>query len=524
MRRWPARAVCLLVLFHLPTAVCPADEPAREPVGRGARLFVTKVYPSHGKLTPDEFTQLSDTGFTVVVSRWQEKLPEYCRKAAAAGLDAMAWMRGMGGAQGPTDQTINRLGKPTRYAVPHSPAGWQEITNKLLERARISLDLPNFRGVILDFEIYGGNKTDGYCESYDDATFAAFLQSIGKPVPDPLTPADKRKQYLEVTRNLGNYIEYQRRLIAEQARILRGKVDAVNPYFQIGTYGWGVMYETVLSQVATRKAPALDINAMTYGRAVYTRPGPGYDPDRPDRLGLKWSLIINQQMARRARSRDYPVVLLGGHYPQAPGPQDGTQYKFTVRQSFNSAAYADGYWIWTDWHTPQPWEDKQQWIDAMMDYWRQANAALDVGDSTWANRQSQQIADPDATAPGRIATTSGREVIVWDPVAGRRIEVAATTFEAVDWNRQPLLDGAPLRINGHCAELTDADSGKVLKRFEAGHGLRSIATGDVDRVAGQEVVTLNAGWVKIWDPESEALLLRFHVGNDQTRLHVKPAP
>jgi hypothetical protein len=37
---------------------------------------------------------------------------------------------------------------------------------------------------------------------------------------------------------------------------------------------------------------------------------------------------------------------------------------------------------------------------------------------------------------------------------------------------------------------------------------------DVDTVAGNELVTLNAGWVRYWDYPSGAPLLRFWVGHD----------
>jgi hypothetical protein len=44
--------------------------------------------------------------------------------------------------------------------------------------------------------------------------------------------------------------------------------------------------------------------------------------------------------------------------------------------------------------------------------------------------------------------------------------------------------------------------------------LRALVIGDVDAVAGNELVTLNAGWVQYWDYPSAAPLLRFWVGHD----------
>jgi len=51
--------------------------------------------------------------------------------------------------------------------------------------------------------------------------------------------------------------------------------------------------------------------------------------------------------------------------------------------------------------------------------------------------------------------------------------------------------------------------------YPVGHGLRGMAVGDVDAVAGTELITLNAGWVKIWDPATQSELLRFYVGPQQ---------
>ncbi|MDP7349197.1 MAG: hypothetical protein QF735_13215, partial [Phycisphaeraceae bacterium] len=261
--------------------------------------------------------------------------------------------------------------------------------------------------------------------------------------------------------------------------------------------------------------------AETYARSTYDRKfRGGYDRTRPDRPGIKWSLVTNAQMARRARTLTYPVVYLGGHYPQAPGPEDGMQFNFTVRQTFNSAAYADGYWIWTDWGAPKPWPNTQKWIDAMMADFAEANAALDAGDDTWASRQAKHIADPNATTPLLILTTDGEVASAWDPITGRKAAADAEVLKTVDWSAPAMLNGQKLRINGHDLEIVDAEGKQVHHRFTVGHGLRGMAVGDVDGVAGLEIVTLNAGWIRIWEPATGVMLLRFRIGHDHTHVAV----
>ena len=476
---------------------------------------MTKCYPVHGRLAERDFRQLADAGFTVIVNKWTEDVPAYCRGAAAVDLDVMTWTGAMSAAA-TNDQTITREGKTTRYAPPVSTRGWELLTDRLLQEARLSLDHDNYRGVLLDFEIYDPNKTDGYCESYDDETFTGFLEEIGKEMPSPLPPPDERWDYLLRYGLTGLYVIHHSNLVTRQAAVLRSKLDKINPRFQIGVYGWGALREAVLRGVATARAPALDLDAETYGRTRFSNAfSGGYDATHPDRPGLKWSLLAVAKGARTARKRDYPVVLLGGHYPQSPGPADGTQYKFTVRQAFNSAAYADGYWIWTDWGAPRPWAKTQDWIDAMMCYFAEAHDALNAGDFTWAAGQESQVADPMETTPMAVVTGDGTRSTRWDPFPGEQRE----TGEAIPTaGSPPSLGGKPLRIEGTDVVQVDAKTSEEQLRIRAGTNLKAVAAGDVDGIPGEELVTLNDGWVRIWDPESGVELLRFLVGPDPTDL------
>jgi hypothetical protein len=491
-----------------------------KPVGPGDRLFVTKCYPAHGKETEKDFEQLADAGFTVAVSMWAEDDLTYSKRAAKVGLNCMTFMMGMTEATG-TDQTITRQGKATRFVKPWSHAGWKQITDLVLEKARLSTTNQNYKGVILDFEIYGERGTDGYCESYDEESLLLFLKSIGKSIPSPMILPENRWQYLNDMGCLGLFIDYQRRHIESCVKEMRSKIDAVNPNFQIGVYGWGVFIETVLKNLSTAKAPGLDMSAMTYGRTIYNNAFEGgHNSSEPDRDGLKWSLITMAKEVENSRLRDYPVTVLGGHYPQSVGPVNGTgsvQYKFTVRQAFNSAAYADGYWIWTDWNPPADL-DKQVWINDMMAYFKEANAALDEEDFTWSSRQSDQIVDSNALKPMWVVTSDGQKSSAWNTISGKKMEgIKAECSQSKDIT----LNGLMFNIAGDNIELTDSKTNVVVRRLLVGHGTRGIAVGDVDGIIGEEIITLNAGWVKMWDIETGTLLLRFYVGTDQVSICVK---
>jgi len=369
-------------------------------ITKGARVFVDKAHPAHGDLSEADFKQLTDAGFTVVVNRWAKDLRgrdidlnQYVSRAASCGLSVMKWSYGLVDATNDTDRTINRLGKPTRYTIPSSKVGWQQLTDHLLEYARMSLKQHNFRGVLLDYEIYDRpHKTDGFCESYDDQTFRDFFSDMGFDIPDPLPVADQRQQYLIKRQMYQMYIGFQIDQISKEAQALRKAIDKINPNFQIGIYGWGVLVPPIIHQLATPKAPALILDAQTYGRSAYSNAfASGYDADRPDHEALKWSLDTVKKGIAGAHQRYDNVIFLAGHYPQSPGPEDGTQFKFTAKQAFQSAAFGEGYWIWTDWVTPKPWTDRREWYDAMISYFAKANAALDAKNWAWAEKEPETV-------------------------------------------------------------------------------------------------------------------------------------
>ncbi len=470
-----------------------AEEAAGPGVGPGARLLVTKAFPNHGRLSEEDFRQIAGAGFTVAVRKWsldfdnQPTLEHYVDGAAAAGLDVMIWRFGLVDAEDASDQTVTRAGKTTRYTTPWSPSAWAAIRADAEALATLSLARPNLKGIAFDFEIYDRNKTDGYCESYDDASFTAFFASLSRK--PPAVEPDQRHSYLTRTGMLDRYTRFQYARVEDEVKRLREGIDAINPGFQIGVYGWGAMVPAVMEHSATAEAPVLQMSAMTYGRTIYSNAfDGGYDAEAPDRPSLKWSLLTAAKEAADARRRSYPVVSLAGHYPQSPGPTDGTQHRYTARQAFNSAVYADGYWIWTDWLTPEPYASRQAWIDDLLASFSEANAAVEAGDWTWSSRQEDQSPDPAATAPMAVLTRdpAGR-VTAWDPATGTSTGVIAQTPRG-PWGRtaQGDVDGVEgperLRIEAGVVEVMDASTGIVLLRFRVNEADRQMMLVPQDRL------------------------------------------
>lgn len=507
-----------IVLLILGGFVCIARPQEKNPepgIGPGARIFVTKCYPAQGKLSDADFQQLADAGFTVVVNRWVFDYPEYSRKAAKVGLDVMSWGYGMVAAEKPEQSIVTREGKTISKYPPCDPEGWKKISDLLYQRAELSRKQPNVKGAVLDFEVYSKNKTDGYCESYDDRTFTSFLRSCGMAIPESLLLPEKRREYLVKKGLLKKFIRYQYNQVASEVKAIRKRLDAINPRFQIGVYGWGALIDAVLENITSQSAPVIRMDAVAYGRTIYSSAfAGGYDANEPDRRGLRWSLCETVKRRNNAASKGYPIVYLAGHYPQSPGPADGTAYKFTVRQSFNSAAYADGYWIWTDWKAPKSWPSKQAWIDAMMKYWQEANTALDKGNFTWSSRQDNQVCDPQITLPLSIVTKNEIKATFWHPITGKKYTNQNQQDILPNKDYSNSISGKKIIIRNKHIEIRDTANGGT-KKIHVGKALHGFAVGDVDTVPGDELVTLNDGWVKYWDIDSGACLLRFFVGSDQ---------
>jgi hypothetical protein len=153
----------------------------------------------------------------------------------------------------------------------------------------------------------------------------------------------------------------------------------------------------------------------------------------------------------------------------------------------------------------------------MMKAFKQANTALDVGDYTWASRYPEKIKDTQALKPQLIATSDGKSCKLWNPLTGESIDPETEIIRLPQ--SDPMLEGKKIRVDGQRVEVVEKD--KTVKSFPVGAGVRAVAVGDVDGQPGPEIVTLNRGWVKIWDPQSQVLLLRFFVGHNQSSLWLK---
>jgi len=398
------RFLCILAL-NLSLFLCTGFHPLSaeaSSLGKGARIFIDKAHPAHSDLTKEDFKQIADAGFTVVAQKWKTDLSgkklipleTYARRAAVTNLAVITFEMGLVNATDDVDRTVTSRGRGTRYTRPQSARAWQELTERMVGYARLAKELPNIKGVALDFEIYdgNGNNANGFCESYDDESFHEFFTSIGRDAPQPLPAAEQRQQYLMQRGMYQLYLGRQIDEVAKKARGLRQAVDSVNPDFQFGIYGWGVMVAPLIHELATSQAPVLVLDALTYGRSLFSNAfAGGYDGNRPDKEALQWSLDTVKKGVAETHYRYDNAVFLAGHYVHAPGPEDGMQFKFTAKQAFESAAFGEGYWIWSDWITPKPWTNRREWYDAMLQYFKEAHIALASGELDWAKNQPDTV-------------------------------------------------------------------------------------------------------------------------------------
>ena len=397
--------ICMLITTPADAQGLARTSPKLQPsVGKGARIFIDKAHPLHSNLQEADFKKMADARLTIVARMWSTDLSgkpidlgEYTRRAAKAGIGVMQWDPGLARAtEADSDlRTMTRLGKSVPYLAPAHPAAWRQLRETLVGYAKLSKSNPTFKGALLDFEIYDENKTDGFCESYDDYSFKTFVKSIGREVPNPLPAPDQRKHFLENQQWYQMYVNWNVQQVAKHIRQIRRAIDVVNPKFQVGVYGWGVLVDPTIREFGTPQAPTLILDATTYSRSTWGSAFEGgYDANRPDKEALKWALDFTKLAIEGTHETYDNVIFLAGHYSSAPGPKDGTQYKFTAKQAFQSAAFGEGYWIWSDWITPEPWKDRGEWHDALVGYLGKANAAVDAKDWTWADREPETVPTP----------------------------------------------------------------------------------------------------------------------------------
>jgi len=222
-----------------------------------------------------------------------------------------------------------------------------------------------------------------------------------------------------------------------------------------------------------------------------------FDTTTPDRQALRWSQVTNFGREKKQKiENSYPSVYLGGHDPHFVG--DADKYKFTVKQCYNSYVYGRGYWVFTETsegpgHLLPPGWTKQPFIDALMTYYKQSQTALGDFNWVWTSVEPQTIVNPNATTPQLILTKNALgQVTAWDPLSG-----TVTTPGTIDsqWGVEA---------------LGDVDAVEAV----------SIVTGASETNGSNERVRLESGWIRIYDEFTDAPLLQFFVGTDQTQMQL----
>ncbi|MBI4027639.1 MAG: hypothetical protein HY360_21815 [Verrucomicrobia bacterium] len=155
------------------------------------------------------------------------------------------------------------------------PAWWGEYLIPAIESlARMSMEQPALRGVLIDTEQYGGKETSGalsniYC--FCDDCFLRFLleRKLGKEIP----ARAQRAAWLESRTLLTDYHLFLQNQMESRTKELADRLAKIQPAFEIHFYSvddsW--YYRGLLRGLAERKLPVFVLDERTYG---------GYLPQR----------------------------------------------------------------------------------------------------------------------------------------------------------------------------------------------------------------------------------------------------
>jgi len=339
------------------------------------RILVDKVLmKSTGwVIQPEHMAEIHAAGFNVVVPRLgaddNARVKRAAAMAAAEGLFYMPWIRGTVIAKGGVEERATAYnGQINQLASPNSDELWDYWRNRILFYAELSRENPAVMGVFLDFENYDKLKIGGgmcYVLSYDAPILRAFAQAESLSLPDPL-PKD-RKAWLEGQGQAKAFQEFQVKNWRDRCRMLRQKVDAINPLFQFVVYPAGhslFIRGAVWREWHTKKAPLIMAEVDTYWRRE---------------VNLGKALDNNLKTMRKQRADldgiDPTIRYMAGLDPVVTGANP----EFEGKSAVQGAEFTHGYWVFYEGpeYTPEDHGDYFAW-------YKRANDAIVAGDhSLW---------------------------------------------------------------------------------------------------------------------------------------------
>jgi len=217
---------------------------------------------------------------------------------------------------------------------PNSEAFWNYLQKFIVEYAKLSRNFPALIGVFLDFENYApGRPANCYSLSYDKETLELFGKWKG--IKLPRIPPSERKSYLERNGFHKEFSSFQKSLWIRKASQLRQAVDNYNPSFVFCVYpapGTPFMREALYRGWATKKAPLLLADAVTYGRPSR------FTPQKEALLRNRKRLLERKDIPEKAGVNH---LYLGGIDPAVRGADP----EFCGRNALMISEVCNGYWV-----------------------------------------------------------------------------------------------------------------------------------------------------------------------------------
>ncbi len=294
-----------------------------------------------------------------------KSLINYCRKAEEYGIDIYLIA---GFHQEHVDQ-LEKLGPynkaviqgPTRYHGPGEKPAPGPLEEKywlgqLLSEAKYAAELsksyPNVKGLLIDVEMYAGQIMWRTHCSFDDQTYQAVMQKLGKKKPG-LNPSkvakDNRYNWLLENNLLEDYFSVEEQLVTDIARRFRSEIDAINPDFELGIlpYEANWFYDGWIKGLSTPTSSVLICSESEYSGGL--APSAFAKIDRLKKKGANFRY-------------------LPGLMPKYYSPK---QFGIMAKQCLDLTA---GYWIFTTYSLWQP-EPEKLWGDYLIQapaaqYWQ----------------------------------------------------------------------------------------------------------------------------------------------------------
>ncbi len=422
-----------------------APDPDSFGEGTRLRIVVDKVMqPTAGWHTEQWMVQeAADAGFNVFCPRRARDLDEVrdvTRWCQEADILHIPWMRGTLGAaldnpEADGKRMVWKSGVEDELWSPNSDEFWEWTTEKILDYAQISAEMPALFGVFLDYENYAKGP-NCYDLSYDDIIMGEFAEAQEIELPE--LELGERRTWLEEQGLHEQFEAFQVAHWRERCRTLREAVDEINPEFQFCIYpapGTKFMREAAFPEWTSEEAPVIWADAFTYGRKTSFLPQSG--ALEQGRRGL-------QSRMESVEEFGLPYIYTGGIDPVVSGADP----EYSGKNAVMISSITDGYWIFYEgpkYDTTHP--DYFQWFT-----W--ANSAIAAGEF---ERQHEPRETPDPWAFGGIGTDDEIGFAPDETGIGEAVELPAVRMRRTNLVLLAANAGQPVEIVAQSYRIGDSE-------------------------------------------------------------------